>query len=119
MKIFIFLMLSISVLFSAPAFSKLREFHNSDGTSFMAKARGNHLLHWIQTADGEILKYNASTKDFEYAKIKDTTLKASGVRYNKNNSKRARSLGHINKVFLQDLQRLWQLKHKEASKRKK
>ena len=108
----------ITYLLSAPAFSKLREFHHIDGTTFMAKAHGNQHLNWIQTQDGEILKYNEQTKDFEYAKIEHNSLKASGIRYVKSNSKRARSLGHINKLFMQDLQKLWKLKHQEARKKK-
>jgi len=118
MKYIVLFLLITSHLLSAPAFSKMREFKNADGTTFLAKAKGNHHLNWIQTKDGEILKYNKETKNYEYAKIKGTTLKASGVRYEKSNSKRARSLGHINKVFVSDIYRLAFLKHQELKEKK-
>jgi len=110
--IFIYFSL-ISMLLSAPAFNGLREFKNSDGTTFMAKARGTHILNWIETVDGEILKYNKETKNFEYATIKDDKLIASGTKYEIKNSRRARSLAGVNKLFYNDLKRLWKIKHQK------
>ena len=107
-----------AMLYSAPAFSKMREFKNADGTTFLAQAKGNHHLNWIQTSEGEILKYNKETQNFEYAKIQNNNLKASGVRYNKNNSKRARSLGHINKLFISDIYRLSHMRYEEMQEKR-
>jgi len=99
-------------LFGAPAYNKLREFKQSDGTVFKARASGNHHLNWLETPDGEILKYNQKSGDFEYAKIRDKRLKASGARYEKNNSKRARSISHVNKISKKELYRLWSQKQR-------
>jgi len=104
----------ISSLFSAPAFQKMREFKNIDGTTFKAKAQGNQYLNWIETADGEILKYNRESKNFEYAKIEGSSLKASGARYNKKASKRARSLAHISKLKHKDIYELWRKRRENA-----
>lgn len=110
MKIVLLVLLLISQLFSAPAYSKMREFKNTDGTTFMARAQGNQHLNWIKTSDGEILKYNQETKNYEYAKIEDKALKASGTKYEKNNSIRARSIGRVNKISTDELGKLWQEK---------
>ena len=110
MKFFLLLLVVISQLFSAPAFTKTREFTNADGTTFMAKAQGNQHLNWIQTLDGEILKYNTQTKNYEYAKIENKQLQATGVIYEVNNSKRARSIGKINKLERSEVGELWREK---------
>ncbi|MEA3227490.1 MAG: hypothetical protein U9P38_00295 [Campylobacterota bacterium] len=114
MKILLLFIFIISNLLSAPAYQKMRDFKNGDGTVFKAKAQGNQYLNWIETDDGEILKYNQESKNFEYAKIIDNSLKASGTRYEKNNSKRARSLGRINKIDYEDIYKLWKKREKEV-----
>ncbi len=118
MKILFIILLTISYLISAPAFKKMREFKNSDGTVFMAQGQGNHHLNWIKTEDGEILKYNKESKDFEYAEIDTDTLKASGTRYEKNNSRRARSLGRVNKIDETQLYELLKKRQKQRREQK-
>ena len=118
MKILLLTLFSLSLLHAAPAFHKMRTFTNSDGETFKAKAIGNQHLHWFKTDDGEILKYNEQSKDFEYAVIEEETLKPSGVKYEKNNSKRARSLGHVNKVLENQILELWVKKQKKHHERK-
>jgi hypothetical protein len=119
MKTLLLLLFSSALLFSAPAFDALREFTNADGTTFMAKAQGNQHLNWIQTQDGEILKYNEVTKNFEYAKIQENALKPSGVKYEKDASQRARALHQINKIDKNELSKLWSQRQKAAHERAK
>jgi hypothetical protein len=119
MKTLLLLLLCFTFGFSAPAFNALREFTNADGTTFMAKSQGNQHLNWIQTQDGEILKYNQSTKNFEYAKIENDALVSSGVRYEKDNSQKARALHQINKIDKKELSKLWGQKQKAAHDRAK
>jgi len=119
MKILLLSLAVSSYLFSAPAFQKMREFKNADGELFKAKAQGNQYLNWIETEDGEILKYNTQTQNFEYAKIENKSLKASGARYEKSNSKRLRSLAHIPKLKNREIYELWQIRREEALKRKR
>jgi len=118
MKHLVLSLIIVSSLFSAPAFQKMREFKNADGTTFKAKAQGNQYLNWIETVTGEILKYNSESKNFEYAKIEGDILKASGARYEKKNSKRARSLAHITKIKNQDIYKLWKKRKIDAIRRK-
>jgi hypothetical protein len=119
MKTLLLLFLASALLFGAPAFNALREFTNADGTTFMAKAGGNQHLNWIQTQDGEILKYNETSKNFEYAKIENNALVACGVKYEKNDSKRARALHQINKIEKKELSQLWKERQKAALERTK
>lgn len=119
MKILLLLSLASALLFGAPAYDTLREFTNADGTTFMAKAQGNQHLNWIQTQDGEILKYNEESKNFEYAEIKENMLKPSGAKYEKNDSKRARALHQINKIDKSELSKLWSQRQKAAHERAK
>ena len=118
MKILTILAISLTLLFSAPALNKTREFKQADGTTFKAKAIGNQHLNWIETEDGEVLKYNAKSKNYEYGEIKNSTLKASGAKFEMNNSKRARSKEHINKINKDELYNLWSKKRQEAHKRR-
>jgi len=117
MKLTLLFLLLASQLFSAPALDKMRKITNSDGSTFMAKGQGNQHLNWIKTEDGEILKYNKENKRFEYATIKENSLRASGVKYEQNNSKRARSLGRVSKINENELFKLYQSRQKASHER--
>ncbi|MBU0720834.1 hypothetical protein KJ877_05785 [bacterium] len=118
MRFIVLLICAANIVFSAPALNVVREFKQSDNTRFMAKAEGNQHLNWIRTQEGEILKYSEKSKNFEYASIKQNNLKASGTRYEKNNSIRARSIARINKIDKKELHTLWLKKQKEAEENK-
>jgi len=104
----------LTYAFAAPAFNKEREFTQADGTKFTARAHGDHHLNWIETTDGELLRYNSQTKNFEYAEIKDDRLKASGQRYEKNSLKKAKSFKNTNKLLKDDVYELWRKKRSKS-----
>ena len=83
MKATLLLLLLALTLYSAPTYSRLKEFQNANGTTFFATPKGNHHLNWIQTQDGDILKYNTKTNNFEFAKIEGKRLVPSGTIYMK------------------------------------
>ena len=118
MKFILIFLLLTTTIFAAPAFNKLREFKQADGTTFTAKTNGNQHLNWVETEDGEILKYNQESKNFEYATIEDNMLKASGITYEKNNAKRAPTRGQTNKLHIDDVTKLWSEKRRDAQNRK-
>ncbi|MBU1657476.1 hypothetical protein KKG72_00275 [bacterium] len=118
MKFLLIFSLFVCQLFSAQAYGKLREFQNADGTTFKAKACGNQHLNWLQTQDGEIVKHNPKSRNFEYAHIKNNTLEASGERYEKNNSKRSKTLKDAKKLNNEEVYKLWNEKQRGAHKRK-
>ncbi|MDD2790151.1 MAG: hypothetical protein PHU40_05725 [Sulfurimonas sp.] len=117
MKTLLLFSLLSTLLFAAPAFDGLREFKNADGTTFMAKGQGNQHLNWIETEDGEILRYNEVTKDFEYAQIKEEALEPSGIKYEKSPLKKASALQRVNKMDKADLSKLWSERQKAAHER--
>lgn len=119
MKFLLIFSLLFTYILAAPAFNKERDFKQADGTTFKAKAFGNQHLNWIETQDGEVLKYNQETNNFEYAHIKDEKLRASGARYNKNDSKKARALKKVKKIDKDELYKLWNKRMKESHDRKK
>ena len=89
MKYIVIISILLSSLHAAPAYNAKRVFKQADGEEFTARARGNHHLNWIEDENGEILKYNPETNNYEYAVVKDTQLKASGYRYKKQNMKKS------------------------------
>lgn len=108
MKYILILTLILTNLFSAPAYNAKRIFKQADGTEFTARLSGNHILNWVEDENGEILKYNPETKNYEYAIVQDSKLKPSGVRYSKQNAKLApskaqRAIKKIGKKDLSDL----------------
>ena len=119
MKLLLIISLLFVHMFAAPAYNKLREFKQADGTTFKARANGNQHLNWIESEDGEILKYNKNSGNFEYAQIIEQRLKASGTRYDRSNSKKARSRANINKLDKKSVSELWSKKQKEAHQRKR
>jgi len=115
MKYLLLFVLLSTYLFSAPAFNKTREFRQADGTSFVAKAKGDSYLNWIETMDGEILKYNSKSKNFEHAKINNSRLEASGEKYEKKSSTRTSSSKRVNRLNIDDVYKLWQVKRRGGS----
>lgn len=115
--ILIFLFIS-TYLFGAPAYNKLREFKQADGTTFLAKGQGNHHLNWLETQDGDILRYNNESKNFDYATIEDSELKASGEKFKKQNLRRAQSLQQANRINKESIYELWNQKREKAKSKR-
>jgi len=111
MKIVVLIALVVE-LFGAPAFDGWRVFYNSDGTSFEAKPQGDHYLHWLQTKDGSIVKYNQQTKNFEYGVIKNNNLVTSGEVY-RGVKKAPAFQKEALKIQTEQLFDLWRLKREQ------
>lgn len=114
MKFIFILLMMLSNLYSAPAYGAKRVFKQADGSTFEAMAKGNQHLNWIEDENGDILKYNHKSKNFDYAKIEDNRLKASGQKYTKQNSLiKSVSSKKIIKVNKEDVYELWSVKQKK------
>ncbi len=81
MKYICILFALTTILFSAPARDSSRVFTQKNGVNFHGHPRGDEHLHWIESADGVILKYNPATKNYELAEIRDHILAPSGKKY--------------------------------------
>jgi len=115
MKYIILITLLFLQLYSAPARGGIREFIQADGSTFKAKAKGNQHLNWIESEDGEILKYNKMTNNYEFAEIKSKHLLPSGQKYIKQdtNSDRQSPSLNIKKIDKFKVYELWQQKQAE------
>ena len=118
MKILLLVILLAIYLFSAPAYNALREFTQADGTVFIAKGQGDQHLNWIETEGGEILRYNNQSKNYEYAEVQNSEIKASGRKFEKQNQKRATPLQQTENLFKKSINELWKIKREEAQKRR-
>ena len=110
MKYILLFITFTSLIHAAPARGGDRLYTQENGVVFSGQARGDEHLHWIESQDGEILKYNPTSKNYEMAEIKNDKLAPSGVKY-KANIKKARSI-NLNKLQKEDLYELWQKKQK-------
>jgi len=88
MKKLIIIMLMGSVCFAAPAYHGEIEFKHNDGSTFSANLKGDEHFSWIEDKQGNIIKYNKVSKNYEYAEIKinkgKTELVSTGIKVNKN-----------------------------------
>ena len=116
MKYILLITILISQLYSAPARGGIREFTQADGSTFKASAKGNQHLNWIESEDGEILKYNQKTKNYEIAEIKNENLSPSGQKYinpDANDTQRSQSL-NIKRVDKNKVYELWRKRQTDS-----
>jgi len=116
MKYILLITILISQLYSAPARGGIREFTQADGSTFKASAKGNQHLNWIESEDGEILKYNQKTKNYEIAEIKNENLSPSGQKYinpHANDTQRSQSL-NIKRVDKNKVYELWRKRQTDS-----
>lgn len=69
MKKTILISLVGSYLSASSALPMETKFVNSDNSSFYGTKKGDEHLNWIEDKNGNVIKYNPSTKNYEYAKI--------------------------------------------------
>ena len=119
MKHILIIALFTQLLLAAPAFQGKRTFTQPDGSLISYKNQGDEHLHWSESEDGEVIMYNKTTKQFEYAEIKDETLKPSGTRYKKvdPSSKHSRSNKASQHLYKDQLRDLYKLKRDKRLKR--
>jgi hypothetical protein len=123
LKLLLVTSIMISTLYSAPAFHGKRVYTQNDGTQFTGQLKGDEYLHWIESDDGTILRYNSKSKNFDYAKIESNELSPSGVVFQKKSAKKSRSLQELDNssdnVTHEKLSKLWNQKRDEEMKRRK
>lgn len=59
-----------SLLFAAPAYQGSIVFKQKDGSSFKGKLKGDEWFNWVEDKQGNIIKYNKKSKNYEYGVIK-------------------------------------------------
>ncbi|MEA3372484.1 MAG: hypothetical protein U9Q62_02215 [Campylobacterota bacterium] len=118
MKWTLILLLTLTSLWSAPALNVKRQFQQPDGTTFTGRQQGDEYLNWIETEDGDILRFNKKQKRFEYAIIKEKKLMHSGEQYHPLDKMDKAAPLHP-KITKDQLRKLWQEERKKAAKKRK
>ena len=67
-KILLFITM-VTVAFSAPAFKGEMKFKQEDNSTFTGELKGDEWFSWVEDKEGNIIKYNFDSKDYEYAQI--------------------------------------------------
>jgi len=58
--------------FAVPAYKGEIDFKQKDGSTFKGELKGDEYFSWVEDKQGNIIKYNTKTKNYEYAKLKET-----------------------------------------------
>jgi len=69
MKKLILVVVAVTLSFGVPAFHGEVVFKNSDGSTFKGHIKGDEYLNWVEDKQKNIIKYNAKSKDYEFAKV--------------------------------------------------
>ena len=94
-KFFIMIIIFELAGWAAPALQKQKTLTQANGTQFKAQPKGNEFLHYFQTKEGAILKYNPKTKNYDYAAVRNDRLVPSGIPYKPNQVQKASALKQV------------------------
>jgi hypothetical protein len=102
---------------------QVKYFKQSDGTVFKGKMKGDEAFHYIQTNDGNIVKYNKKSKNYEYMILKNNDLVFSNIKAKSFSKQKAKSQKatkqlftsnlKIQKIKSDDLFKIWKEKRKK------
>jgi len=111
-KIFIITLLLSTWLLASPAFSGVKEFKQSDKSTFRAHLKGDEWFHWVETENGYTVKYNTKSKDYEYMIVDENDeLVYSNIKVQKSSLKapaRQSNLSGVIKIISNEkLSELW------------
>lgn len=116
----------ITFAFSAPAYKGSIKFQQNDGSTFSGKLKGDEWFNWIEDKQGDIIKYNKKSKNYEYAMIKEVNGTLDLVPSNIKVGNKPKQLGNIDstipgllKIDKKTLEKIWKQKKEKALKYKK
>jgi hypothetical protein len=58
-----------AMLMGAPALQVAKEFKQNDGSAFHGVLHGDEWFHWVDTRNGYAVKYNPSSRNYEYIRV--------------------------------------------------
>lgn len=108
----------IAFSYSAPAFKGSMKFKQVDGSTFSGNLKGDEWFNWIEDNQGDIIKYNKKSKNYEYGIVKEinNTLELVPSNVKVGDKVEGTSLGKIDK---KTLIMIWKQKKEKALKYKK
>lgn len=115
----------ITFVFCVPAFQGPVEFKQNDGSTFQGTLKGDEWFNWIEDKEGRIVKYNNSSKNYEYAKAEEKNgtldLIPSGIKVGNKPAKTESPDSNISDPLKIDkalLEKIWKQKREKAYKYK-
>ncbi len=112
----------ITFVFCVPAFQGAVEFKQNDGSTFQGTLKGDEWFNWIEDKEGRIVKYNNSSKNYEYAKVEEKNgtldLVPSGTKVDII-KKLDRNASEFFKIDREILKKIWNQKKEKAYEYKK
>lgn len=114
-KIVLIIVLTIAS-FSSPAYDGKLEFEQKDGSVFKGYLNGDEWFSWIEDEEQNIVLYNKSSQNYEYAILKKVNkvieLIPSGIKLNYSNSFYQKSTVDIPRIDRSELSKIWKRKRK-------
>ena len=115
-KIILFLSM-ITWLYSVPAYQGSIKFKQNDGSTFSGKLKGDEWFNWVEDEQGDIIKYNKKSKNYEYAVVKESNGKLDLVPSNVKVGDQVERSG-LEKIDKEILIKIWKEKKAKALKYK-
>lgn len=114
----ILLVSMITFAYTAPAYKGPIKFEQSDSSTFSGKLKGDEWFNWVEDEQGDIIKYNKKSKNYEYAVVKEAngTLDLAPSNIKVGDKPEGSDLGKIDK---NTLTKIWKQKKEKALKYKK
>lgn len=83
-KIILALIIISTVVLAVPALKGEKSFMQADGSTFNGYIKGDEWFHWIEDKQGNIIRYNKQSRNYEYGVLKivkgELNLMPSGVK---------------------------------------
>jgi len=114
----ILLVSMITWTYAVPAFKGSIKFKQNDGSTFSGKLQGDEWFHWVENTEGDIIKYNKESKNYEYAVVKELNGTLDIVPSNVKVGDKVEGSG-LEKIDKEILKKIWKQKKEKALKYKK
>ncbi|MCD6654358.1 MAG: hypothetical protein LT067_06275 [Sulfurovum sp.] len=111
----------LTFAFCVPAFQGPMEFKQNDGSTFQGKLKGDEWFNWVEDQEGNIIKYNKESNNYEYGTIQEKNgtldLIPSGIKVGNKPAKTESPDGNISDPLKIDkvlLKKIWRQKREKA-----
>lgn len=108
----------LTCVYSVPAYKGSIKFKQNDGSTFSGKIKGDEWFHWIEDNQGDIIKYNKKSKNYEYVVVKELNGTLDLVTSNIKVGDKVEG-SHLKKIDKETLIMIWKQKKAKALKYKK
>ncbi len=105
---------TVQVARAIPAYPRPIKVKQADGTELTILMRGDEHGHYAMTADGKPLLFNTTSGNYEYAKLQNGTISASGIKATEASQRTTEAKTFLQKQDADGIVK-WCLRNREAS----